>query len=444
MDTNIDEDKKFAEWVTEDIKKWGVDELKSLLSKLKLKASGTKHELAHRLLPFQNSDNDLLEKQIKEINKSFKFKTSMDKTPPPSGEWLLDGSFYPKLRCNNVFKLRAVLEDRSFSMKSETCDQAVLRPRVSVMSNDVWHSYVVIDDKKLTEQKDASQLKESHTNAKSDLLFVNEKNAMKELLEIVHNAEGEMKILSLPKYTNKPEPYGCNYVKVDQRSSEWQSLRVVVISASKLPYLLGFHVQKEFIRSWFFIHNNIDESLAAPKTFKNFARGHQFEGNAIELFKELSGVMEGLQFCLHRSAPGVLRPSSFLFPLRCPVEGRAGDVVLLPPHNMSNPSPSPLHDDGPHAVLVASCEKFLVGDGLRPEDAEDSSEVLGVEVDGQVGEQRQHTTTLSHTGLHIEADVAASYLAGEVVVEALNDENDFLRYSERPDDSPQALSVDKG
>ena len=61
------------------------------------------------------------------------------------------------------------------------------------------------------------------------------------------------------------------------------------------------------------------------------------------------------------------------------MEGRAGDVVLLPPHNMSDPSPSPLHDDGPHAVLVASCEKFLVGDGLRPEDAEDSSEVLGVE-----------------------------------------------------------------
>lgn len=68
----MDEDKKFTEWLTKDITKWSVDELKSLLSKIKLKASGTKHELVHRLLPFQK-DNDLLEKHIKEINKSFKF-----------------------------------------------------------------------------------------------------------------------------------------------------------------------------------------------------------------------------------------------------------------------------------------------------------------------------------------------------------------------------------
>ena len=53
------------------------------------------------------------------------------------------------------------------------------------------------------------------------------------------------------------------------------------------------------------------------------------------------------------------------------MEGRTSDVVLPSPHNMADPSPSPLHDDAPNAVLV--------GDGLRPEDAEDSSEVLGVE-----------------------------------------------------------------
>lgn len=58
---------------------------------------------------------------------------------------------------------------------------------------------------------------------------------MKELLEIVHSAKGEPKILSIPKYTNKPEPYGCNYVKVDQGSREWHFLRIGVISASKLP-----------------------------------------------------------------------------------------------------------------------------------------------------------------------------------------------------------------
>ena len=46
---------------------------------------------------------------------------------------------------------------------------------------------------------------------------------------------------------------------------------------------------------------------------------------------------------------------------------------------MSDPSPSPSHDDGAHAVLVAAGEKMLVGDGLGPEYSQDSSKVLGVE-----------------------------------------------------------------
>ena len=45
---------------------------------------------------------------------------------------------------------------------------------------------------------------------------------------------------------------------------------------------------------------------------------------------------------------------------------------------MSNPSPSLLHDDGAHAVLVAVGE-MLVGDGLGPDYSQDSSKVLGVE-----------------------------------------------------------------
>ena len=385
--------KKNTEWVTKDLAKWSADELKSLLTKLKLKASGTKHELVHRLLPFQKDDG-LLEKHVKEINKSFKFKTSMDKTiiPPPSAKWNADSSFYPRvtadtishyvafkrqgrkgqyrkakrmlfsrkiktvkvikvednstsvfvkalvvksfgqkvtrpatilfennapikghctcaigrcgvcchiiallmylnhfnehkvklltltrtqkmqtwhkkgnlsprkatttshiplknfrnvrssrrslaakrknktkdvnvpatvddlkrdwlkrdvnqvednikntidgqklhnhffktltkfnivsglsmqLRYNNAFKLRAVLEDHNYCMKREIYDQAqaVLRPQFSVISGDVWHSKLATDDEKLPEEKEASQFKESHTHAKSDLMF---------------------------------------------------------------------------------------------------------------------------------------------------------------------------------------------------------------------------------------------------------------------------------
>ena len=42
-----------------------------------------------------------------------------------------------QLRYNNAFKLRAFLEDHSYYMKSETSDQTVLRPQVSVMFGDV-------------------------------------------------------------------------------------------------------------------------------------------------------------------------------------------------------------------------------------------------------------------------------------------------------------------
>ena len=39
---------------------------------------------------------------------------------------------------------------------------------------------------------------------------------------------------------------------------------------------------------------------------------------------------------------------------RCSVKGCASDVVLLSPHDVPNPSPSPSHDDGLHAVLIAA------------------------------------------------------------------------------------------
>ena len=61
------------------------------------------------------------------------------------------------------------------------------------------------------------------------------------------------------------------------------------------------------------------------------------------------------------------------------MKGCAGDAAWLSSHHMSNPSPSPSHDDDPHAVLVSAGEKMLVADGLRPEYSQDSFKVLGVE-----------------------------------------------------------------
>ena len=56
-----------------------------------------------------------------------------------------------------------------------------------------------------------------------------------------------------------------------------------------------------------------------------------------------------------------------------------GDVAWISSHHMSDQSLSPSHDDpGTHAVQVVAGEKMLVGDGLRLEYSQDSSEVLGV------------------------------------------------------------------
>ena len=46
---------------------------------------------------------------------------------------------------------------------------------------------------------------------------------------------------------------------------------------------------------------------------------------------------------------------------------------------MSDPSSMSQHDDGPHAVLVASGEKLTIEDGLRPKLAQYCPGVLGAE-----------------------------------------------------------------
>jgi len=79
------------------------------------------------------------------------------------------------------------------------------------------------------------------------------------------------------------------------------------------------------------------------------------------------GMVEGLELPFYSSTPGILGSSPFPFSLWCPVKGCAGGVAWCSPRHMSNPSPSPSHDDGAHAVLVAVGEKMLVGDGLGPE-----------------------------------------------------------------------------
>ena len=65
---------------------------------MKLKIAGTKKELLDRLLP-SASDNNLLEKRLKEVKRIYVFQTSRDPTeiPPPSSVWSTDQSLFPQV-----------------------------------------------------------------------------------------------------------------------------------------------------------------------------------------------------------------------------------------------------------------------------------------------------------------------------------------------------------
>ena len=82
-----------------------------------------------------------------------------------------------------------------------------------------------------------------------------------------------------------------NYVPVHQCTNDWRALRVGIITASKVPALLGFCEIKEFDSAWFALRNNIDESILNPRRSKlpNFIRGKQEESNALAKFSEDSG-----------------------------------------------------------------------------------------------------------------------------------------------------------
>ena len=79
------------------------EKLSRYCSKLQLKTTGTKGELIKRLAP--QKDESLFNKRLTQINKQYKFKTSLsrEKLPPPSAEWKFDRAlFSPKIEQENI------------------------------------------------------------------------------------------------------------------------------------------------------------------------------------------------------------------------------------------------------------------------------------------------------------------------------------------------------
>ena len=76
-----------------------------VLTEIELKVAGRKKELLDRLLPFA-SDNNLLEKRLKQVKRFVVFQTSMDPTeiPAPSSVWSTDQSLFPQVGATTIIQ----------------------------------------------------------------------------------------------------------------------------------------------------------------------------------------------------------------------------------------------------------------------------------------------------------------------------------------------------
>ena len=138
-------------------------------------------------------------------------------------------------------------------------NEAVLTPKFKGKAEDIWHSVLQSSDTEAVETvTDVSKIN-------SESLFSTDKT--KDLLSLLSQSSDNITV-KLPKYENA-NTIGCsNHVDIVQGLPEWFTNRIGMITASKLPALLGMNGHKEFDTAWFCINNKLDESIYRPKRFK--------------------------------------------------------------------------------------------------------------------------------------------------------------------------------
>ena len=85
------------------------------------------------------------------------------------------------------------------------------------------------------------------------------------------------------------KPQATKYHIVSQNTEAWQEIRKGVLTASKLPYLLGLYGEAKFNSYWFCVRNKVSEKSMFPTQFRNFERGHKFEGAALKHLESVTG-----------------------------------------------------------------------------------------------------------------------------------------------------------
>ena len=189
------------------------------------------------------------------------------------------------LSYGNAYQCRLIQHDHNYAKQSPMFDSSILSPRFTGKCEDVWHSVLVPSKEESISSESITRTGDSLSH---ETVFCKEKTD--ELLNLMSQSSGDTITIKLPK-CEQVKICASNYVDVVQGTKEWFACRRGVITASKLPSLLGFHGQKEFDTSWFCVHNKLDESTFAPKKFRNFHRGKVYEAAALENFSKMTGKL---------------------------------------------------------------------------------------------------------------------------------------------------------
>ena len=192
-----------------------------------------------------------------------------------------------QLHYNNSYQARAVFTDHNYCKNAEEkYDKDIL---CSQFASSDTEGESQPNDSLVTTPLLSENTEETLQNDEHILMHEKRQDEILHLLGFLRGTKETKIKVKLPHYS-KLEPCGFIYAPVKQGSEEWHSLRVGIVTASKLPRLLGFSGHKEFSQAWFCIYNKVDERKVAPKKFKTFSRGIEFEGRALQLFEDLSGV----------------------------------------------------------------------------------------------------------------------------------------------------------
>ena len=199
--------------------------------------------------------------------------------------------FYCHLSYRSAYLSKIIHKEHDYAKQIPNYDENVLKPVFAAETGDIWHSTLVPSNADVSDQEINMDNSISVNSVCSESFFCPEKTQT--LLDLLTASQDEIITVKIPDLQEvKLCSTNNQYIDVAQGTPEWRATRVGVITASKLPSLLGFCGNKVVDSSWFFIHNKVDENICRPKKFKNFQRGKIYEKEALHSFSKLTGELQ--------------------------------------------------------------------------------------------------------------------------------------------------------